>query len=297
MKGFTDALFNLFVRQGLGLSDSLLIMSRKPKSDKISRAAAYVYAELENGNLFSNALKSCSFIAFNEVYVSFILLAEKNGDLKSTIAYLKEKLSREQENRKRLAGASVYPIFVILLSIAACVFIGLYTKSCDFGLLLKFVLVLIFVCGASYFLISRMLGNNCLAESFKAVDFLVRNGIELSEAVACAVNISGPSTKTGRFFESARTKLSYGMDLQNAFKCRELKTNGKISEAFYYADCGGEQSELFGRMAAYLEGQSERNRTICLTLVEPFFIVIAGGFLLLLIMTFFMPLIYDTGLI
>ena len=297
MKNFTDALFELFVRQGIGLSDSLQIMSKKPKADKVSRAAGFVYDSLENGNLFSNALKSCRFIEFNEVYVSFILLAEKNGDLKSTIGYLKEKLMRDEENRKRLAGASVYPVFVILLSIAACVFIGLYTKTCDFSLLLKYILTLIFVCGASYFLILRMLGNNCLAESFMAVDFLIKSGIELSEAVGCAVNISGPSSKIGKFFESARTKLSYGMDLQNAFKCRELNTNGKISEAFYYADCGGEQTELFGRMASYLEGECERNRTICLTLVEPVFIVIAGGFLLVLIMTFFMPLIYDTGLI
>ena len=49
------------------------------------------------------------------------------------------------------------------------------------------------------------------------------------------------------------------------------------------------------RMAACLEAENEKRRTVCLSLVEPLFIVIAGGFILMLLMTFFMPLINDIG--
>ena len=79
LKEFTDCLYELFVRQNIELCESLRIMSGKPKKDKISKAAMYILGLLENGTLFSNALKTCAFIEFDKVYISFILLAEKNG--------------------------------------------------------------------------------------------------------------------------------------------------------------------------------------------------------------------------
>ena len=292
---FTKSLYELFVRQDISLSQSLLIMSRKPRQDAVSRAAEALYKALENGSLFSNALRTCAAIPFDDVYISFILLAEKNGDLKSAVSYLKEKLEREESGRRRLFAASVYPAFVILMSIGASAFVGLYTGTADFALLMKYTGGLLCVCGAAFTLIFKLLKGDCLCEAFTAVDFLLRNGIELSEAVGCAVQIAGPSTRVGRIFENARMKLSYGMDLRNAFMCRELGEDKKLSEAFYYADTGGSQLDLFGRMAACLEAENEKRRTVCLSLVEPLFIVIAGGFILMLLMTFFMPLINDIG--
>ena len=131
-KEFTDALYELFVQQNLSLTQSMLIISRKPKRDAVKRAAFLIYSSLEGGCLFSNALKTCSEIKFDDVYISFILLAEKNGDLKSTVSYLRQKLKRKKEERKKLVEASIYPAFVILLSIAASVFVGVYTNTADF---------------------------------------------------------------------------------------------------------------------------------------------------------------------
>lgn len=300
MLEFTKALYELFVKEGLSLSASLMIMRAKPKTDSVSRAAAYIYSSLENGNLFSNALKTCKAVDFDDVYISFISISEKNGDLKTALSYLKQKLEREAECRKKLAGASVYPFFVILLSIASSIFIGIYTRTSDLLLLVKYVFILISVCAVLYFSIVKMLKENVLFEAFTAVDFLLKNGIELSEAVACAVVIAGPSSKVGKFFENARLKLSYGMDLQTAFCCmKEIKIGpqytSKLREAFYYADAGGSKDDLFGRIAGYLAAEKERTRAICFSLLEPLFIVVTGGFLLVLLMTFFMPFINDIG--
>ena len=301
MLEFTRALYELFVKQRLGLSQSVLIMSRKPGRDYVSRAAGIIYASLEKGNLFSNALRTCQIVSFDDVYISFIRLAEKNGDLKSAVTYLKEKLEREAADRKRLLGASIYPVFVVMISVAASIFIGLYTKTADLELLMKYVLVLAGVCTFVFFVILKMLGTDELCEAFIAVDFLVRNGIEISEAVGCAVQIAGPSSKTGRLFENARIKLSYGMDLQSAFGQTSFghpafgHSQSKIKEVFYYADFGGSQEDLFGRIAAHLSEQKEKSRTLCLALIEPLFIVITGAFILAILMTFFMPLINGIG--
>ena len=291
MLEFTKALYELFVNQGLSLSQSLLIMRAKPNADGVSWAAASLYSALENGSLFSNALRACKAITFDDVYISFVSIAEKNGDLKSALGYLKQKLERKSEYKKKIAGALVYPIFVVLLAISASVFIGFFTETADFVLLAKYVLVLVFICFVLLLAILKMTGDNCLYESFTAVDFLLRNGIELSEAVGCAVQIAGPSSRTGKIFEKAKLKLSYGMDLQNAF----LLSDSKLREVFYYADIGGSKEDLFGRIAAYLKSEKERSREIYMALIEPVFIVITGGFILAVLLTFFMPLINGIG--
>lgn len=298
MLEFTKVLYELFIKHGHTLTQSLLIMKAKPRADRVSRTAAFLYSALENGTSFSNALKTCSYIVFDDVYISFVSIAERNGDLKTVLTYLKKKLEREDENRKKIAGALIYPVFVIVLSVSATVFIGFYTNSADYQLLLKYVLALITICVFLFFVIVRMLGDNQLCEAFIAVDFLLRNGIELSEAVGCAIQIAGPSSKIGKLFESARLKLLYGMDLQNAF-ISSKDFNGlnytKLKEAFYYADAGGNKEDLFSQIAAYLKSEKEKSRMVCMSLIEPLFIVITGGFILLLLMTFFMPLINGIG--
>ena len=47
------------------------------------------------------------------------------------------------ESEKKLAEAFIYPLFVVLLSVAASVFIGLYTQSTEWPLLIKYLFGLI----------------------------------------------------------------------------------------------------------------------------------------------------------
>ena len=310
-KEFTDGLYELFVRQNLSLTQSIMIMSRKPRSDAVKLAASSIYCALENGSLFSNALKACIPIRFDSVYISFILLAEKNGDLKSTVSYLRKKLEREFDDKKKLIGASVYPVFVILMSIAACVFIGVYTQTSDFRLLAEYIGLLFAVCVSIYVLIFKMLRGSRLSEAFMAVDFLIKSGIELSEAIGCAVQVAGPSSNIGKLFENAKKRLRYGMDLRNAFCCQNYNSDddsanpernflytrkNRLSEIFYYADTGGSRQDLFERIAANLDSDNEKRRMLCMSLIEPVFIAVAGGFILMLLMTFFMPIINNIGL-
>ena len=303
MAEFTSVLFDLFVKQGIELAACLLIMSRSSNrapghiagrrfgNRKVALAAHYLYEALENGNLFSNSLKTCRYISFDEVYVSFITLAEKNGDLKAAITYLHEKLERNKTNRRKIFMVSLYPFFVVCAAIAACILVGVMTNTQNWNLLIHHVFALMFVCAAVYLLILHMLGDNKLTEAFVAVDFLVKKGIDVAAAVECAVQIAGPSTTTGRKFEEAKRRLEYGMNLQSAFCC-----GGKIGEAFYYADVAGNQNDIFSRVAFYLREENERRRSVCLAFVEPVFILIVGVFLLSLLMEYFMPFINGFGI-
>ena len=71
----------------------------------------------------------------------------------------------------------------------------------------------------------------------------------------------------------------------------------RLKEAFYYADVGGSKNDLFGRIASYLKYKKEKSRAICFSLIEPVFIVVAGGFILIILLSFFMPLINGIGVL
>lgn len=293
VRKFTKKLVDLYGQKNIDISEALKIISYKPGKtrDKVALAAKYIYEELETGNYISNAFKTCPYINFDEIYVSFLSLAERTGDLRKALNYLNLKYERTYENKLKLLEVSIYPCFVIVLSVLSCFFLITY-----FGLenrfeLLQMVLVLLLICSLCFFIIARILSENRLYEAFMIIDFLLQSGVGLSSAVACGVNILGVHSKMGKAFEEAREKLEFGMSLQSALKLGKL-----YEEGFYFADKAGGKTEVFGNMAVWINQKEERKRRICINIVEPVFILIAGLFLLTLMIKYFIPLIVNIGL-
>ena len=255
----------------------------------VSKTAEYLYTQLELGNPFSNSLRTCPSMNFDDFYVSFITLAELTGDLKEAISYLRRKLERKHKNKMQLLEASIYPAFVIILAICASFFLINYTGMIEADLLLKMIFILIIGCISIFWGISKIICDDKLYEAFLIIDFLLKAGVGMSGAVGCGVQILGINSRMGRLFDDAREKLEYGVSLENALKLGE-----KFEEGFYLAEKAGGKTEVFGKMAGWIYQKNERKRKICLSLLEPLFLLITGVFLLLLIMNFFMPFINDT---
>lgn len=291
---FTKELCDLFVGKNVGLSESLEIMKFKPEKklffgdgNIIQMAADYIYMGLAEGKLLSNALKSCPYINFPQVYISFILLAERTGDLRKTISFLNEKCKREKENRNKLVTAFIYPGFVILLAFCACIFLCNYAGF-NLNQMFNYFLILILVCIVLILIIKKVLSENKIYEAFLAAGFLIDSGASVLSAVECSINIVGPDSKCGKVFLDVKEKLEYGMDLFNAF--RPYK---EFEEAFYFADKAGSKADVFEKIAIWMKENNDRKRNFCLILIEPLFIAVTGAFLLLLVMKFFLPYMND----
>lgn len=289
VRKFTEELVELHVVQGVGLTETLEIMARRPVRSTIvqkrtGKTAEFLLAALEKGSLLSNAVKTCPYMNFDDSYVSFISLAEKTGNLKETLLYLKEKYERKTKVKNRMIEASLYPAFVMFFGTGTVIFLSVYMKLIESDSLVKIVCLLMSVFCMIFYGLFHFLGDSRIYEAFKAMDFLLKSGINISMAVSCAVKIAGAETELGKRLEDAREKLEFGMSLQQSLRLGE-----QYEEGFYFAEKAGGKNDVFGKLAAWINERDEKRRKVCFSLIEPLFIFITGVFVLVIVMKFFMP--------
>lgn len=289
---FTKILYELVVEKEISLQDSLKIISKKSKKinfcklDVIEKTAKFIINELLCGNSFSNALRRCVFIHFDDIYISFVNFAEKTGQLKETISFLYRRCIRKKENHFKLIEASVYPLLVIVSSILGCLFLhlsGYFHIDNDFYI---YISLLVLISILVFFVIKKNIGENKLYEAFLGIGFLMKAGINLYDSIGCGARILGISSKLGDKFQQAREKLLLGMNLEKSFSLGK-----RFSSAFFFAEMGGGKVDVFEKLAKWIEDNDRKKRSVCFSLIEPVFILITGAFLLMVVINIFMPFI------
>ena len=303
---FLKVLHHLYVEQGISLTECLSIMSRSHKS-RMNRAAAYAEEELRRGNAFSNALKTCPYISFDSLTVTFVDFSQRTGNLSETLGFLKERCERKEKAFSRIFEASVYPVFVIFLSLFVSGLMIFYAESAlgsslkkievmkTLGLDLAFLLAF---CGLMFWFLKRNLSDSPLYEAFLSVGFLIKYGVNASLAVGLGANILGLETKAGQIFLKARQRMEGGIELVKAFTAEnKLLMDKEIEEAFYYAQKSGGKNDVFERIARLLGKKIEKKSALLLSLVEPVFVGGTGIFLIILMANFLMPVMNDLNLL
>ncbi len=80
--------------------------------------------EIEGGSTLSEAMAK-SPKAFNRLYVNMIKAGEAGGALEIILKRLAEFQERAQSLKRKVNGAMIYPIFVVLFAVGILVFIML----------------------------------------------------------------------------------------------------------------------------------------------------------------------------
>jgi len=308
---FTESLKEL-TDEKLTLYQSLRIIGSSRITDKkIRHCAEYLSEAIEKGIYFSNALRTCPFIKFDSVYISFVSFAERDGGLSEILGFLLDRSKRIDENRNSLAGALIYPLFVVFLVLGLSIlflfsgklfpegniFSGINQKdlfeTVVFSFLTFALIGTFLIC-----ILLRFLGEDKLYEAFLAGGFLSEKGTGLSQACGMAALILGSDSSFGKVFLKAREGLEYGMDLRSAFS-REgnERLQKKIEMALLMAEETGNKDEVLMKIAKSLKKENERYRKYCLTLVEPAFIVLTGVFLLGIVINLVLPVFSETGIL
>ena len=313
-KKITELLEELVCQKAFDLQNALCLLSRvnNKKNTCVVHTAQYLYDSLRHGNSFSLALKTCPFIEFDDLYVSFAAFAERCGQIESTLNYLKKKCIREEENYAAVLQASIYPIFVVLISVISAVGLLCYSKSMwsqnSLGITFSdeiyssfyfsFCFLIVF-CITAFFILRKMLGTNKLYEAFLAIGFLIKGGESLANAVNDATGILGYESREGQLFAKACKKLSYGVGLKSAFELEAWNSSlrEQLEEAFFYAENSGGKNDVFEKIALWLNAKDEKRREICLKLLEPFFICGTGIFLLVFLMNLVIPIFTQNTMI
>jgi type IV pilus assembly protein PilC len=109
---------------GLPILRSLKILENQSKPGALKNSLIDVCEEIEGGSTLSEAM-SKSPKAFNRLYVNMIKAGEAGGALEIILKRLAEFQERAQSLKRKVRGAMVYPIFVVLFAVSILVFIML----------------------------------------------------------------------------------------------------------------------------------------------------------------------------
>jgi type IV pilus assembly protein PilC len=109
---------------GLPILRSLKILEQQSKPGALKNSLIDVCDEIESGATLSEAMAK-SPKAFNRLYVNMIKAGEAGGALEVILKRLAEFQERAQSLRRKVKGAMIYPVFVVLFAVLILVFIML----------------------------------------------------------------------------------------------------------------------------------------------------------------------------
>ena len=107
---------------GLPVLRSLKILESQAKPGRLKSALMDVCDEIEAGSTLSEAMAKCPKV-FSRLYINMIKAGEAGGALEVILRRLAEFMERSQSLKRKIQGAMIYPIVVILVAIGILTFI------------------------------------------------------------------------------------------------------------------------------------------------------------------------------
>ena len=110
---------------GLPILRSLKILENNQKPGKLKNALMDVCDEIEGGATLSEAMSKSPKV-FSRLYVNMIKAGEAGGALETILQRLADFLERAESLKRKVKGALIYPVIVVLVAISILTFIMLY---------------------------------------------------------------------------------------------------------------------------------------------------------------------------
>ena len=113
------------IKSGITVDESLSILSAQTKAGAFKNIIDEVYADIQNGKSLAKALGMHPKV-FNTFYVSLVDVGEESGALDINLIYLASQLSKEYEFKKKVKGALMYPVIVLIAAFIVGISVSLF---------------------------------------------------------------------------------------------------------------------------------------------------------------------------
>ena len=110
---------------GLPILRSLKILENNQKGGKLKNALMDVCDEIEGGATLSEAMSKSPKV-FSRLYVNMIKAGEAGGALETILQRLADFLERAESLKRKVKGALIYPVIVVVVAILILTFIMLF---------------------------------------------------------------------------------------------------------------------------------------------------------------------------
>lgn len=117
---------------GLPLTQCMDVLRRQSSNPYVRVLLFSIQNELEAGRSFSQALRIQKG-QFSEIYMGMVQSGESSGNLDAALSELVKLLETELDTRQRIRSAFAYPVFLLAMAVAVCMFIvGFVIPRFDF---------------------------------------------------------------------------------------------------------------------------------------------------------------------
>jgi type IV pilus assembly protein PilC len=122
-----------FLEAGIPLLDSLAIVGQQTASPPMRAVVADIAASIHRGASFVDAVDAHPSV-FPAYYRAMLAAAEYTGNLDAVLAQLAAYMERDVAARRQVKGALTYPVFVLVVAIAAVIVMSLFVLPKFVGL-------------------------------------------------------------------------------------------------------------------------------------------------------------------
>ena len=110
---------------GLPLSRALSVIERQSANPRLKGVIRQIRERINKGDQFHEALATFSG-TFDDLYVSMVHAGEESGGLSESLAILSQQMERASTLKKKIRGAMIYPIIVLVIMTSIGVLMMIY---------------------------------------------------------------------------------------------------------------------------------------------------------------------------
>ena len=115
----------VLIRAGIPLFLALQMIRKQGQSRTMNHIMDHVLQDVENGQSLAISLGKFKKI-FGELVINVISISEISGTLSENLDHLAAELKKKQTLRRKVIGASIYPIVIILATIAITIILMVF---------------------------------------------------------------------------------------------------------------------------------------------------------------------------
>lgn len=113
------------IKSGMSLIDALKLIQGQSNSKKFSHLLGKVIEDVENGQFLAQSLAKFQYI-FGDLFVNMVKVGETSGNLSQSLLYLAGEIKKQREINRRIKGALIYPLIILIATIGVTLFLTLF---------------------------------------------------------------------------------------------------------------------------------------------------------------------------
>src|SRR3989344_5583409 len=115
----------VMLKAGIPISEALTVLENQSANKAMKKILVDVGVKIKNGQTLVKSLGKHSRV-FDELYLSIIGVGEGSGKLEENLEYLAREMGKTYEFARRVRGAMLYPMMIVVVAVAVGGWVGLF---------------------------------------------------------------------------------------------------------------------------------------------------------------------------